>query len=299
MLVAVAASAMLVSVAGSVAASELDITRTFAQFKLGTIPAITFPGSGTVTSATLTDDGFGGHILVEDGSIFSTTNYWVNSAAFTGFPAIDNLKISFHAGTGLFYDGFTAPNSVGPGLIGGNGPDVFGGIENITGTAILIAGGFQFTIDLSVLGGGGVITIPNVLNNTLMITGEPFGVDPVQITGITTNVLVVPGRGTTGVAFTMNLTTVELASAFEVTVAGVVSEANTVTINGFNNLQSASLPGTVKLASPFRLKTGNLAGNVVGVIYKTFTFVPEPGTMLLLVSGAVGLALIGRNRMRK
>jgi hypothetical protein len=55
----------------------------------------------------------------------------------------------------------------------------------------------------------------------------------------------------------------------------------------------------VKLASPFRLDTGNLSGSSVGVLYKTFTFVPEPGTMLLLVSGAVGLAVIGRRRMRK
>jgi hypothetical protein len=299
MLVAVAASAMLVSVAGSAAASELDISNTFMQFKLGTIPAITFYGQGTPLSATLTDDGFGGHILNEDASIFSTTNYWVNSAAFTGFPAIDNLKISAHAGTGHFYDGFTAPNSVGPGLIGGNGPDVFGGIENITGQAILIAGGHEITIDLSVLGSGGQVIINNVLGNTICLTGEPFGVDPVQITGITTNLLFIPHRGTSGVAFTMNLTTVELAAAFEITDGGVTVEVHTVTVNGFNNLQSASYPGTVKLASPFRIKTGNLAGNITGAIYKTFTFVPEPGTMLLLVSGAVGLALIGRNRMRK
>jgi hypothetical protein len=32
---------------------------------------------------------------------------------------------------------------------------------------------------------------------------------------------------------------------------------------------------------------------------KTFTFVPEPGTVLLLVTGAAGLAIVGRKRMRK
>jgi hypothetical protein len=30
----------------------------------------------------------------------------------------------------------------------------------------------------------------------------------------------------------------------------------------------------------------------------TFEFVPEPGTVLLLVAGAAGLAVIGRRRMR-
>jgi hypothetical protein len=42
-----------------------------------------------------------------------------------------------------------------------------------------------------------------------------------------------------------------------------------------------------------------IAGRIPGEVILHFEFVPEPGTMLLLVSGAVGLAVIGRRRMRK
>lgn len=294
MLTAVTAATMLVMGAGMASAGEFDPANSYMELKLGSVPALLLPALGTPLSVTLTDPGGNTHQIDENASLFSTTNYWVNSAAFTGLPAIDNLKISIHAGTGQFNDGFTAANSVGPGTIG-----VFGGLENITGQAVLIAGGFANTFPLNVLGVGGQTNISPVLNNNVIITGEPFGTQPVQITGITTNLLYSPQRGVSGVAFTLNLTTVELAGAFEITAGGNVVEVNTVTVNGFNNLQSASQPGVVKLASPFRLNTGNLAGNVPGALYKTFSFVPEPGTMLLLVSGAVGLALIGRNRMRK
>lgn len=301
MLIAVSATAMLFLGAGTAAAGVFDPANSFMQLKLGSVPALTLPAVGTPASVTLTDPDGGGpleHRIQENASLFSTTNYWINSAAFTGLPAIDNLKISIHAGTGDFQDGFSTPNSVGAGTIGN-----FGGIENITGQAILIAGGFVNTFPISVLGSGGVTTINPVLNNAVMITGEPFATNPaptgVQITGITTNLLFAPSRGVSGVAFTLNLTTVELVQAIEQTSGGNVIEVNTVTVNGFNNLQSASQPGVVKIVSPFRLKTGNLAGGVPGALYKTFSFVPEPGTMLLLVSGAVGLALIGRNRMRK
>jgi hypothetical protein len=40
-------------------------------------------------------------------------------------------------------------------------------------------------------------------------------------------------------------------------------------------------------------------GNIPGSYSQTFAFVPEPGTLLLLVSGAAGLVLIGRRRVRK
>jgi hypothetical protein len=64
-------------------------------------------------------------------------------------------------------------------------------------------------------------------------------------------------------------------------------------------LASASQAGTIKMVSPFRLSTGSLAGNIAGAVIKSFTFVPEPGTVLLLITGAAGLAIVGRNRMRK
>ena len=76
-------------------------------------------------------------------------------------------------------------------------------------------------------------------------------------------------------------------------------ENGTVTISGTNNLLSGSKAGTVTVVTPMRVQTSGIAGTIPGRIEAHFEFVPEPGTMLLLVSGAVGLAVIGRRRMRK
>ena len=56
--------------------------------------------------------------------------------------------------------------------------------------------------------------------------------------------------------------------------------------------------GTVTLISPIRILTGTgfyLAASVKQVL----VFVPEPGILSLLGTGAIGLALAGRNRLRK
>jgi hypothetical protein len=134
-----------------------------------------------------------------------------------------------------------------------------------------------------------------------VLQAAPFNTGDVSITGLSSNLLRVPSLGSvTGVAFTLNLTTVQLATATELTAAGQVLENNTVLLTvGTNNLASASQAGTIKMVSPFRLSTGSLAGNVAGAVIKSFTFVPEPGTVLLLITGAAGLAIVGRNRMRK
>jgi hypothetical protein len=53
------------------------------------------------------------------------------------------------------------------------------------------------------------------------------------------------------------------------------------------------------VVAPLRIDTAAISGRIPGSGTLHFEFVPEPGTMLLLVSGAVGLAVIGRRRMRK
>ncbi len=138
-----------------------------------------------------------------------------------------------------------------------------------------------------------------MLANTLVVTGAPFNTGAVNITGLSSNIVHVPSLNTTGVAFTLNLTTVQLLSAYELTANGVILENSTAIIGGANNLASASQAGSIKMVSPYRIRTGNLAGNVAGSVTKTFTFVPEPGTVLLLLTGAAGLAVVGRSRMRK
>ena len=60
-----------------------------------------------------------------------------------------------------------------------------------------------------------------------------------------------------------------------------------------------STTGQVTVVSPLWIDAGALLGNHPGAVKQHFEFVPEPGTVVLLVSGAVGLAVIGRRRMRR
>ena len=81
---------------------------------------------------------------------------------------------------------------------------------------------------------------------------------------------------------------------------GALLTVGTATIEGTNNLASASSAGQVTLVSPLRIDTGPLnVNNIPGSVSKTFVFAPEPGTLLLLASGAAGLVLMGRSRARK
>jgi len=272
-------------------AGALDAGTSFLDIKLGSVPRVRL--SAASTAVTLSDLGTG-HAIDELASVFSTSSFTVQSAAFTGLPQLTGLKITLHAGTGDFDESATYANPLGAGTVSG-----FGGLESNTGVSVLRAGGFDFTISLGNIGSGGTTNLAAVLANVLVVTGAPFNTGAVNITGLSSNIVHVPSLGTTGVAFTLNLTTVQLITAYELTSAGVVSENGSVIIGGANNLASASAAGSIKMVSPFRIRTGGLAGNVAGSVTKTFSFVPEPGTVLLLLTGAAGLAVVGRSRMRK
>jgi hypothetical protein len=130
------------------------------------------------------------------------------------------------------------------------------------------------------------------------------------MTNLTTNYVQVPGRNTstmTGLAFTLNPKPTESQRTFTVGGNFVTSfpandllVANQVQIAGTSNFPStASGTGTITLVTPLRLTTGEIAGTLPAFLRMKFSFVPEPGTLLLLSAGAVGLVLVGRNRMRK
>jgi hypothetical protein len=69
-----------------------------------------------------------------------------------------------------------------------------------------------------------------------------------------------------------------------------------------NTSSTAKASGVIQLITPVQVLTKGIAGNTTKLsLFTTISihFIPEPGLMLLLGSGVVGLALLGRSRMRK
>jgi hypothetical protein len=69
-----------------------------------------------------------------------------------------------------------------------------------------------------------------------------------------------------------------------------------------SNSSTATNSGVIQLITPQQVKTAGLPGNSTRqALFSTLTlhFIPEPGLLLLLASGAVGLGLLGRSRMKK
>ncbi len=243
-------------------------------------------------------------------TVWSTVNFGPGTALFTGVPLISNLKVTMNNQQGILQDGAfpTATNQIGGG--GTFGP-TFGGIMRLSGVAVVFAGNgaIQLPVPLSHVGGNmGETTMGTLLGSNLTVTAGPFIAGTWVITGLTTNQISIPARPAIGVAFTLQPTPAEDVKT-PTTNGGFVStatvatpnrvELNTVTVAGTNNLLSGSSAGTVTVISPLRINTSDIAGVIPGGGTAHFEFVPEPGTMLLLVSGAVGLAVIGRRRMRK
>jgi hypothetical protein len=69
-----------------------------------------------------------------------------------------------------------------------------------------------------------------------------------------------------------------------------------------SNSSTAEPSGVVQLITPQQVSTAGIAGNSTELTLfsrLTLHFVPEPGLLLLIGAGVVGLGLLGRNRARK
>ncbi|MEE2674910.1 MAG: PEP-CTERM sorting domain-containing protein [Myxococcota bacterium] len=315
LIVLLATAGLLLGFTSSAQAGEFDPPSSTLGLALGGLPAITVSGlSGTESLVTL---GAGsilglstGHNIGIAGTVWSTINFGPGTSLFTGVPLISNLKVTVsNRFPHLLQDGFVvASNQVGGG--GAVGPG-FGGLLRMNGQTVIhaLAGVVKLGVPLAKLGGlMGETTMVSLIGNNITVTNGPFMTNAWKITGITGNIITLPARGNVqGVAFTLNPTSMETAmtpstnGGYASISGGQPFENNTVTITGTNNLASAasSIAGQVTVIAPLRVFTGAIAGNIPGAGIVHMEFVPEPGTVLLLVSGAVGLAVIGRRRMRK
>jgi hypothetical protein len=103
--------------------------------------------------------------------------------------------------------------------------------------------------------------------------------------------------------------TLETATGVTQTVSGVLVTTMTAqgSIHGFGSgtartSNSAGTPsGVIQFVTPIQISTVNLGGNhseIAGFATLSIHFLPEPGLLLLLGSGAIGLAILGRRRYK-
>jgi hypothetical protein len=309
-----AAVVLVLGMASTASASAFIANESQLQVQLSALPTITVQGTWTGL-ATVSNGGGGGHDMTDDAGIFVTAGNAAGTSMLTGVALLTNLTLTATNHAGSFTSAFSTPNPLG----GGNATTTpssvtlcpggcLGGSQGYTGQFILsVLGLAQLPFDLSVVGIGGTNILPLGEAN-LVATGAPFVTGKFKITGVTTNVLSMPGRGgVTGIGLTLKpagseeVKTFTTNGGFLTTNPGAnLSTRPSVMVEGGNDLTSASAAGTVTLISPLRVNTGALGvGNIPGTFTQTMTFVPEPGTVLLLVSGAAGLVLIGRSRMRR
>lgn len=333
----IAVTAVCGLLAGTSTAAVLIPGGSAFKVNIAGLPTISIPGTYAAgAGATLTNGVGGGHDLSTSAGLFQGSGITAGTSLMTGVALLVNMTLTATNNaatyTSDFANGVASNNPWGGGLTAGN-PNFSAGSDTLCATGCLgaggaatsgtyngniilnsIAGAIPFPMGAIGLGGTDSVTIGGTAN-VIAATGGPWVTGKVQITGITTNVLSVPGRpggpgpsgGATGVGVTLNLTTVEGASAMALSTmggffgvgTGAVVVRNTVNVSGTNNLASSAVGGTVTMISPTRITTGPLGqGTLPGVFRQTFKFVPEPGTVLLLVSGAAGLVALGRKRMK-
>ena len=130
----------------------------------------------------------------------------------------------------------------------------------------------------------------------------PFFVDPSNAIGVG-GILTAGGAGTVRISIEAGPWTIGSGTAINQTQKG---NFKTVTASGFahgagSGAISTAASGMLQLISPMQVTTSGAGDNneqqsLFSIL--TLHFVPEPGFMLLLGAGVVGLGIMGRNRMR-
>jgi hypothetical protein len=264
---------MLVGLAGTAGAKTLNWNGTLA-LDLGALPSVTTQGTGVATvnaSSGLGPDHLS--TLFLQGGITGTGIAVVTDPDTTG--NIPSIRLTATLGTGSI-SGIAAQSAI----INGNNKLPVKGLARIC-TILGGSQGCDFALPLGLtknngntgVGVGGLLTL--FVGNTLLISIEaaPW--------------TLAPGSGVNQTA----------NGAFQ-----------TLTRTGFahgpasNNSSTNLDSGVVQLISPQTVSSIGLPANNENLsLFSSLTlhYVPEPGLILLIGSGVVGLGLLGRSRLRK
>ena len=278
------AMAVVFAVASTAGASPLNWAGTL-SFGLGTLPTSTITGGGVAT---------------------------VNGSSGTLPAHLGNLRLAASRG-----------NVTGTGTALVTDPDTYVGINAVviearpgTGTIGPVSGavapqGAPLTMNVMPLGGLARVclldlscTPPNVI---LIPLTQPTPMGGVKGIGVGGQIVGIGGN--IRISIEAAPWTVKTATAIDQTDDNTGAAAfHNVTRMGFahgpasGTTSTAQPSGVLQLVTPSQVRTNLPLGSNVKLSVLTellIHFIPEPGLLLLLGSGVVGLALIGRSRMKK
>jgi hypothetical protein len=244
-----------------------------------------------------------GTIHIEIGEIFPV------DLVGTGVATVNDSSGSAHLSTLMLGPGITAsgtmpitdPNSTGQIKsirISGTGPTPPMTLTGISGAPPL---GLQNKLAMPGFTRVCVILPGNCANN-LPLQHTTNQTNGIGIGGLVT----LGGNGLIRISIEAAPWTLGTGTAINQTVKGnFITLTRTGFVHGaasLSNSSTAAESGVIQLISPEQITTAGIVGNSTKMnLFLTMTlhFIPEPGLLLLLGSGVVGLGLLGRSRMKR
>lgn len=279
-------------------------------FLLLTTALVAFGAAGSASAALLNWEGTSILLLGDfpQGTFTGGGVATVNGSA-GGVPAHLN-SLGLAASRGQFGGDLTLlvtdPETIGNGIAAIQ----FVGIEGGTGVFGPISGGAASTSVLTqnVMPVRGVVRLCLVSTTCTaflpLVLTEGSGTKGVGIGGL----LTIGGTGVIRISIEAAPWTIKPATVIDhITTTGGNTTFTTITLSGFAHgpasaSSTAQPSGVVQLVTPSQVRTNLALGSnakVASAVTSVIHFIPEPGLMLLIGSGVVGLAMLGRSRMRK